>query len=86
MATCSQSICKMLQCTQNSNFARPFAFDVSLPSIVPISDSIVLRKSPIVTDLTVGLTQEWFRELSFSSLECGVHDKLHISSADRWDL
>ena len=28
-----------------------------------------------------GLTQEWFRELY-----CGVHDKLHISSADRWDL
>ena len=32
------------------------------------------------------LTQEWFRELSFSRLECGVHDKLHISSADWWDL
>ena len=27
-----------------------------------------------------GLTQEWFRELG------GVHDKLHISSADWWDL
>ena len=25
-----------------------------------------------------GLTQEWFRELSFSKLECGVHDRLHI--------
>ena len=25
-----------------------------------------------------GLTQEWFRELSFSRLECGVHDRLHI--------
>ncbi len=33
-----------------------------------------------------GLTQEWFRELSFSRLECGVHDKLHFSSADWWDL
>ena len=33
-----------------------------------------------------GLTQEWLRELSFSRLECGVHDKLHISSADWWDL
>ena len=31
-----------------------------------------------------GLTQEWFREVSFSRLECGVHDKLHISSADWW--
>ena len=29
-----------------------------------------------------GLTQEWFSELSFSRLEYGVHDKLHISSAD----
>ena len=26
----------------------------------------------------LGLTQEWFRELSFSRLECGVHDRLHI--------
>ena len=25
-----------------------------------------------------GLTQEWFRELPFSGLECGVHDRLHI--------
>ena len=25
-----------------------------------------------------GLTQTWFRELSFSRLECGVHDRLHI--------
>ncbi len=25
-----------------------------------------------------GLTEEWFRELSFSRLECGVHDRLHI--------
>ena len=25
-----------------------------------------------------GLTQEWFRELSFSRLECGVPDRLHI--------
>ena len=29
---------------------------------------------------------EWLRELSFSRLECGVHDELHISSADWWDL
>ena len=32
------------------------------------------------------LTLEWFGELSFSRLECGVHDRLHISSADWWDL
>ena len=36
--------------------------------------SYVYSKQPIL-----GLTQEWFRELSFSRLECGVHDKLHIS-------
>ena len=42
--------------------------------------SYVYSKQPIL-----GLTQEWFRELSFSMLECGVH-KLHISSADWWDL
>ena len=43
--------------------------------------SYVYSKQPIF-----GLTQEWLRELSFSRLECGVHDKLHISSADWWDL
>ncbi len=31
-------------------------------------------------------TVQWFREVSFSRLECGVHDKLQISSADWWDL
>ena len=39
--------------------------------------SNVYHKQPIF-----GLTQEWLRELSFSMLECGVHDKFHISSAD----
>ena len=34
--------------------------------------SYVYSKQPIL-----GLTQEWFRELSFSRLERGVHDKLH---------
>ena len=45
--------------------------------------SYVYSKQPIF-----GLTQEWFRELSFSRLECGVHDKLHISSAYSywWDI
>ena len=43
--------------------------------------SYVYSKHPIF-----GLTQEWLRELSFSRLECGVHDKLHISSADWWDI
>ena len=33
----------------------------------------VYSKQPIF-----GLTQEWLRELSFSRLECGVHDRLHI--------
>ena len=27
---------------------------------------------------TMGLTQEWFRKLSFPKLECGVHDRLHF--------
>ena len=36
--------------------------------------------------LISSLAQEWFRELSFSRLECRIHDKLHISSADWWDL
>ena len=34
---------------------------------------VIYFKQPIVE-----LTQEWFRELSFSRLECGVHDRLHI--------
>ena len=33
----------------------------------------IYSKQPIF-----GLTQEWFRELSFSRLEGGVHDRLHI--------
>ena len=43
--------------------------------------SYVYSKQPML-----GLTQELFRELSFTRLECGVHDKLHISSADWWDI
>ena len=39
--------------------------------------SYVYSKQPIFWQ-----TQEWFRALSFSRLECGVHDRLHISSAD----
>ena len=50
-------------------------------SVISLSLSYVYPKQPIFW-----LTQEWFRELSFSRLECGVHDKLHISSADWWDL
>ena len=38
--------------------------------------SHVYSKQPIF-----GLTQEWFREL-----HCVVHDKLHISSAEWWDI
>ena len=37
------------------------------------SYSYAYSKQPIF-----GLTQEWLRELSFSRLECGVHDRLHI--------
>ena len=36
-------------------------------------------------DFISSVVQEWFRELSFSRLEYGVH-KLHISSADWWDM
>ena len=35
--------------------------------------SYMYSKQPIF-----GQTQEWLRELSFSRLECGVHDRLHI--------
>ena len=37
------------------------------------SSLLVYSKQPIF-----GLTQEWLRELSFSRLDCGVHDRLHI--------
>ena len=46
----------------------------SAPMILVLS--WVYSKQPIF-----GLTQEWLRQLY-----CGVHDKLHISSADWWDL
>ena len=35
-----------------------------------------------VLSFLVMYTPNWFRELSFDRLECRVHDKLHISSAD----
>ena len=38
-----------------------------------LSSKLVYSKQPIF-----GLTQEWLRELTFSRLECGVHDRLHI--------
>ena len=38
------------------------------------------------SDFISSVVQEWFRDLSFSRLECGVHDKLHIYSADWWDI
>ena len=41
-------------------------------SVVNAVLSYVYSKQPIF-----GLTQEWLRELSFSRLECGVHDRLH---------
>ena len=43
--------------------------------------SYVYSKQPMF-----GLTQEWFRQLSFSSVECEVHDKLHITSAVWWGI
>ena len=45
----------------------------SVPCGMSLSSQLVYSKQPIF-----GLTQEWFRELSFSRLECGVDDKLHI--------
>ena len=41
--------------------------------IVPCVLSYVYSKQPIL-----GLTLEWFRELSLSRLDGGVHDRLHI--------
>ena len=38
-----------------------------------LSYNKIYSKQPIF-----GLTQEWFRELSISRLECGVQDRLHI--------
>ena len=51
------------------------AWPLSILSTLIVLSS-VYSKQPIF-----GLTQEWFRELY-----CGVHDKLHISSADWWDI
>ena len=50
--------------------------------------SVVLSFRPLFTVLFLsyvcskqsvfGVTQEWYRELSFSMLECGVHDRLDV--------
>ena len=42
--------------------------------------SYVYYKQPIFE-----LTQEWLRELSFSRLECGVHDRGSIFLPPAWD-
>ena len=36
---------------------------------------VIESKQPI---MPIGLAKEWFRQLFFSSLECGVHDRLPI--------
>ena len=41
-----------------------------------VQDFLIL--SCILQTVHFGLTQEWFRELYFSRLECGVHDMLHV--------
>ena len=46
---------------------------IALGKVFLVLNYSIYSKQPIL-----GLTQEWFRELSFSRLECGVHDKLHI--------
>ena len=53
-------------------FVRLFA-DLFARSYALVLSYVYDSKHPIF-----GLTQEWFRELSFSRLECGVHDRLHI--------
>ena len=60
---------------------RNFLVSLDLRFCFEIVTPDVYSKHPIF-----GLTQEWFRELSFSRLECGVHDKLPIFSADWWDI
>ena len=43
------------------------------PGYATVFLSYLYSKQPIL-----GLTREWFRESSFSRLECGVHNRLHI--------
>ena len=71
----------------SSEFTKP-VMDCNMPIHNQLkSDRLSLVLSYVHSKQPIpGLTQEWFRELSFSTLECGVHDKLHISSAEWWDL
>ena len=64
-------------------FFMPYTIQrlLNVRMVFVVTGSYVYSKQPIF-----GVTQEWFRKLSFSRLECGVHDKLHISSADWWDV
>ena len=43
-----------------------------------VSNVISLVLSYILQTPILGLTQEWFRTVSFSRLACGVYDTLHI--------
>ena len=49
-----------------------------------VSNVIYLVLSYILQTPILGLTQEWFRAVSFFRLACGVYDKLHIYPV--WDI
>ena len=60
---------------------------VALSVTVPVAPGSAERGTvltPISKQPNFGLTQEWLRELSFSRLECGVHDRLHIYPLCTW--
>ena len=62
---------------------------VAPQTIWPGSDRYVLYFLVMYTPNSpfFGLTQEWFRALSFSRLECEVHDRLHnFYLPPLWDL
>ena len=83
----------LLYCPGRGSNSRPsahrsFKHGQGVPRPLPLGHvlSYVYSKQCGTVDSIFGLTQEWLKELSFSRLECGVHDKLHISSADWWDI
>ena len=49
---------------------------------VSVGQSVFLVLGYVCSEQPVFGNTGVVRELSFSRLECGVHDKLHISSAD----
>ena len=67
-----------VDCLLKNIHTRTVAFFSRLSLLRCLSVVLVLSYGYSIQPILLGLTQEWIGEFSFSRLECGVHDRLHI--------